>query len=77
MIGYGIGSMAGLGAIGAMGAIPGMPANTIGTTVGAGLNLGAVGQLANIGLNIMPKKDKKSKNDIHTDKRINRIIGRM
>jgi hypothetical protein len=63
LISYGIGSMAGLGAMGAIGGIPGMPAagKTLTTTVGAGLNIGAIGQMANIGLNIMPKTGKKSK----------------
>lgn len=51
----GIGGMAGLGAIGAMGAIPGMPANNVGATVGAGVNLANLGNVAKIGLNMIPK----------------------
>ena len=64
LISYGIGSMAGLGAMGAISALPNMPAagKTLTTTVGTGLNLGAIGQVANIGLNIFPKtKSKKYK----------------
>ena len=61
LIGYGIGSMAGLGAMGAMSGIPGMPANNMTSMVGTGLTLGGIGQVANIGMNIMPSTSTKVK----------------
>lgn len=67
-LGVGIGSMAGMSVMGSMGAIPGMPANTITGTVGAGLGLANVGQLAKTGMGVVgmfantkTKKAKKSK----------------
>jgi len=53
-IGLGVTSMAGMGVMGGMAAIPGMPAAagaTVGT-VGAGLNLANVGQMAKVGMAI-------------------------
>lgn len=62
LIGTGVGGMAGLGAIGAMNSIPGMPANNVGATVGAGVSLANLGNVAKIGMNIIPsKKSKKNK----------------
>ena len=55
LMGTGLAGMAGMGAIGAMNSIPGMPANNIGATVGAGVNLANIGNLAHIGMNIIPK----------------------
>ena len=63
-IGTGIASMAGMGAMGAMGSIPGMPAasgNVIGIA-GSGLALANVGNVAKIGMNIIPKSKFNSKN---------------
>lgn len=66
LIGTGIGGMAGLGAIGSMNSIPGMPANNIGSTVGAGVSLANLGNVARIGMNIIPRnkiyRDHKSHN---------------
>lgn len=61
LLGTGIGGMAGLGAIGAMNSIPGMPANNVGNTVGAGVNIAAIGGLSNIAMSIIPKNGKSSK----------------
>jgi hypothetical protein len=58
--GLGIGSMAGLGAMGAMGSMPGMPAGgaaTIGIA-SSGMQLANIGNLANIGMNIMPRNSE-------------------
>ena len=52
-MGVGVASMAGMGVMGSMGAIPGMPANTITGTVGAGLGLANVGQVAKTGMGVV------------------------
>ena len=74
-VGLGVGSMAGMGVMGAMGSIPGMPAGTGAITgaVGSGLTLANVGNLAHIGMNIMPKTDKKHSKNC---KVIKNILGR-
>lgn len=63
-IALGVGSMAGIGAMGAISNIPGMPAaagNTLGIA-SSGINLANIGNLASIGMNIIPKnKIKKDK----------------
>ena len=72
-MGLGVGSMAGMGAMGAMTTLPGMPAAASGIagTAGAGLSMLNIGNMAKIGMNIIPK-DKKSKNC----KVVGRILGR-
>ena len=55
--------MAGLGAMGAMSSLPGMPANSLTSTVGTGLNLGGIGQVAKIGLDMF-SKNKEKKNPV-------------
>ena len=61
LVGTGVAGMAGLGAIGTMGGIPGMPANNVGATVGAGVSLANISNVAKIGMNIIPRNGKKSK----------------
>jgi hypothetical protein len=55
LMGTSIGGMAGLGAIGAMNGIPGMPANNVGGLASTGVNLALLGNVAKIGMNIIPK----------------------
>ncbi len=71
-MGLGITSMAGLGAMGAMSSIPGMPAQAGNVTqvASAGLTLTNVGQLAKVGMDIMPNTKKKKTNN----KVINKIL---
>ena len=60
-VGLGVGSMVGIGAMGAISNVPGMPSqagNVVGTA-SAGLNLANIGNMANIGMNIIPKTGKK------------------
>ena len=66
----GITGMAGYGVFGAMGSIPGMPAEASAVTRvgGAGLQLAAVGQLAKVGLDIMPDDKKKKLKDKYISK---------
>lgn len=61
----GIGGMAGLGAIGAMGSLPGMPANNVGSLASAGVNLAMIGNVAKIGMNVIPKSSGKKKNKFY------------
>lgn len=61
LLGTGIGGMAGLGAIGTMGNIPGMPANNVGQLASTGVNLALLGNVAKIGMNIIPRKKLKGK----------------
>ena len=83
-VGLGVGSMAGLGVIGSMGSIPGMPAGTGAITgaVGSGLTLANVGNLANIGMNIMPKikkgkyKDCRMGNSSKNNNVVKNILGK-
>jgi len=63
LMGYGVGGMAGLGAMGAMGSIPGMPANTLTSTVGTGLNIGAIGGVAKIGLDMFSNDKRRVKKE--------------
>lgn len=58
-MGLGIVSMAGMGAMEAMGSMPGMPATPIPSTVGAGLQLANIGQVATIGMSIGSMGTKK------------------
>jgi hypothetical protein len=66
-VGLGVTSMAGGFALGSMAGIPGMPsqASNIESAGMAGLQLANIGNLARIGMNIMPgdsRKTKKQKN---------------
>jgi len=74
-MGVGVVSMAGLGAMGAIGSIPGMPAaaGTVTGIAGSGLALANVGQLAKVGMDIMPGTEKKKKKT--GNKTIDNILG--
>lgn len=78
-VGLGVGSMAGMGAMGAMASIPGMPcaASGIPGTVGAGLGLLNVGQVAKIGMGIGNMMGEQSGQKKKTgDKRLDKMLGR-
>jgi hypothetical protein len=60
----GIVSMAGMGAVGAMSGVPGMPNTTIPSTVGAGMQLANIGQVANIGMGLAGSIGTKKKGKI-------------
>jgi len=53
-VGVGVGLMAGHGILGAMSGVPGMPSQATGAmkTVGTGLNLIGVGQMAKVGMGL-------------------------
>jgi hypothetical protein len=53
--------MVGLGALGSLGNVQGMPKNDIVGIASAGVSIANLGNLANIGMNIMPKSNKKYK----------------
>lgn len=61
LMGTAVGGMAGLGAIGAMNTIPGMPKNNVGGLASTGVNLALLGNVAKIGMNVIPHKKGKHK----------------
>jgi len=61
LMGTAVGGMAGLGALGAMNNIPGMPKNNVTGLASTGVNLALIGNVANIGMNIIPKHKKGKK----------------
>lgn len=63
LISGGIATMGAGMALGTMDSMPGMPAQAKTTTgiVMTGMNLGNIGNLAKVGMNIMPKGSKKMK----------------
>lgn len=79
-VGLGVGSMAGMGVMGAMSGIPGMPcaASGIPRTVGAGLGLLNVGQVAKIGMGIgnMMGEQAGQRKGKTGDKRLDKMLGR-
>jgi len=64
----GVGSMAGLSAVGAMGNLPGMPTNQVASTTASAVNLANVGNLAKIGMNIIPKSKGKKWKFVHNQR---------
>jgi len=81
-VGLGVGSMAGMGVMGAMGSIPGMPANNVGSMASAGVGFANIGNMANIGMKIIPKikkgkvKNCKMGNSSKNNNVVKNILGR-
>jgi len=59
LMGTAVGGMAGLGALGAMNNIPGMPKNNVSSLASTGVNLALIGNVAKMGMNIIPQKKHK------------------